>query len=72
MTISNQELPFVIRILELIEVECNQIVEKEAFDLSTEDVYPRAQDVQCMTVTSRRPCARRDSARPLSGSWNVG
>lgn len=42
MTISNQELPFVIRILELIEVECNQIVEKEAFDLSTEDIYPGA------------------------------
>lgn len=68
MTISNQELPFVVRILKLIEVKCNQIVEKKAFDLSTEDIYPGAQDVQCMTVTSRRPSARRDSARPLPGS----
>lgn len=38
MAISNQELPFVVRILELIEVKCSQVVEKEAFDLSTEDV----------------------------------
>ena len=71
VAIPNKNLPFVDGVLKLVEVECNQIIEKETLDLSSKYVEFGTQNVQRVTVSSGRPCAGRDSAGPLSGSWEM-
>lgn len=38
MTVLDQNLPFICRVLKLVQVECNQIIEEEALHLAAEDV----------------------------------
>ena len=46
-----QKLPLVRRVLQGVQVKCYQIVEEIALNLASEDVYPRAQDIQGMPIT---------------------
>lgn len=68
MAVLNEELPFVRRILELIEVKRNQIVEEVAFNLAPKYVEPGSNYVQRMAISTSGPRARRNGARPLPGS----
>ena len=45
MTIPDQKFPFVGRVLELVEVKCNQVIEEEALNLPSKYVKSGAQDV---------------------------
>ena len=71
MAIWNENLPLVDGVLKLVEVERNQIIKKEALNLSSKYVELGSQDVQRVAVSSGRPWPRGDSTRPLSGSWEL-
>lgn len=49
----NEDFPTIAGLLQSIQIECDQIIEEEALDLTTKDVYLRAEDVQGMTITAR-------------------
>lgn len=55
MTIPNEKFPFIGRILKLVQVKSNQIIEEVAFDLSPEHIELGAQYIQCMAVASSGP-----------------
>lgn len=44
MTIPDEKFPLIGRILELVQVKSNQIIEEETLDLTSEDVKFRAED----------------------------
>lgn len=68
MAVSNEELPLVRRVLKLIEVKSNQIVEEVALDLAAKYINPGSNYVQTVAISPGRSRARRDCARPLTGS----
>lgn len=68
MAVGNKDFPFVCGVLELIQVECNQIVEEETLNLSTEDVKLGAKNVQCVPIATGRTGTGRDGPRPLARS----
>ena len=49
--ILDQNLPSIGRLLKGVQIECDQVVEEEPFDLSTKDVDLTAEDVQSVTIT---------------------
>ena len=61
----NQYLPPITRLLQRIQIECDEIVEKVAFDLASEDVKLAAQNVQGMSVASWRARTCGKCAGPL-------
>lgn len=71
MAVSNEELPLVCRVLELIEVKSDEIVEKVALHLATKHVESGAEYVQRVTISPSGPSARGDRARPLPGSCKL-
>jgi hypothetical protein len=50
----NQNFPPITCLLQRVQIERNQIIEKVAFDLTSEDVKLTTQDVQGMSVASWR------------------
>lgn len=67
MAIVNQKLPFIRRILKLIEIKGDKIVEKVTFDLTTKNVELGAQNINGVTITSCWTRVGRNCPRPLSG-----
>ena len=59
-----QYFPSIARLLQRIEIECDEIIEEEALDLTAEDVDLGTKDVKCMAVSPRRPSSRGSSPRP--------
>lgn len=68
MSVANEELPLVRRVLKLIEVESHEIVEKVALNLTTKYIEFGPKNVQRVTISSHRSRTRRDGARPLPRS----
>lgn len=54
-----EDLPTVRGLLQCVQVECDEVVEKVAFYLSAKDVDFAAENVQGMSVAARRSRARR-------------
>lgn len=50
--ILNQELPLIRRVLQGIQIESYQVIEKVSFDLASEDVDFRTQDIERMAISS--------------------
>lgn len=50
--VRDENFPSIVRNLQRIQIKCDQIIEEEALDLATEDVYPRPQNVQGMTIAA--------------------
>ena len=63
--ILNQCLPSVAGLLERIEVERDKIVEEEALNLTAENIYLGANDVQRVAITTWRTGSCRSGSRPL-------
>lgn len=61
----NQYLPSIRRLLQCVQVKCDQIVEKVTLHLTTEDVDLAAKYVQSMSVAARRSWSSWECARPL-------
>lgn len=61
----NQDLPPITCLLQRIQIERNEIVEKVAFDLASKDIKLATQDVQGMAIASWRARTRRKRAGPL-------
>lgn len=50
VVVQHEHLPAIIGHLQLIQVECREVVHEDAFDLATEDVDFRSEDVQRMAI----------------------
>ena len=61
----NQYLPPITCLLQRIQIECDEVVEKVAFDLATKNVKLATQDVQGVSVASWRARTRGECAGPL-------
>lgn len=61
----NQYLPPITCLLQRIQIECDEVVEKVAFDLATENVKLATQDVQGVSVASWRARTCGKCAGPL-------
>lgn len=70
MAIPNKEFPLVPRVLKLVQVETNQVVEEIAFDLSTKNIKSRAKDVESVAVTPSRSRTWGYRSGPLTRSCN--
>lgn len=59
--IADQDLPAIACLLQRVEIESNQVIEKVVLDLSTENVYLRAEYIQCMSISASGPLSSRQS-----------
>lgn len=64
-SVLNQDFPSVTGLLESVQVKCDQIIEKVAFNLTTEDVELAPKNIESMSVSTGRPRTGRKGARPL-------
>lgn len=70
VAVLNEQLPLVRGVLQLVQVECYQVVEEEALHLTAKNVELRAKNVERVPISARRTGTRRNCARPLARSWN--
>lgn len=66
MAVLNEQLPLVRGVLQLVQIESNQVIEKETLHLTAKNVELRAEDVQCVTISARRTGTGRNRAGPLA------
>lgn len=52
VVVQHEHLPSIIGHLQLVKVKCREIVHKDAFDLTAEDVDFGSQDVQGVAITA--------------------
>jgi hypothetical protein len=67
--ILDQCLPSVAGLLQCVKVKRDQIVEEEALNLTTENIYLGTNNVQRVAITTWRAGACRSSSRPLLGGY---
>jgi hypothetical protein len=68
VTVLNKQLPLVSGVLQLVQIECNQVIEKETLHLTAKNVELGAENVECVTIPARRTRTRRNCAGPLARS----
>jgi hypothetical protein len=69
-TILDKNLPTVIGHLQLVEIKRREVIHKVSFDLTTENVYFRPNDIQGMAVAAGRTWPGRQRPRPLPRGYN--
>lgn len=72
MTVFDQKLPLVSRMLEGVEVECHQVVEEMTLYLASKNEDFRTEYVQRVAISSFRERTRGNSSRPLPICYDGG
>jgi hypothetical protein len=67
VAVANQKLPFIRRILELIEIEGDKVVEKVTFNLTPKHVKLGTKNINGVAITSCWTRVGGNCPRPLSG-----
>lgn len=71
ITIFNENLPFVVGHLQLVEIECDKIIHEIALHLTSKYVYFRPNNVERMAIATRWSRPGGQSSRPLSGGYEM-
>lgn len=66
MAVLNKQLPLVGGVLQLVQIECDQVIKKETLHLTAKNVELRAENVECVTISARWTGTGRNRAGPLA------